>query len=62
MTCIGHLTHNIRNATTELADIWINSPWRRGEFGERELDDIGSAVLALQLLLSAIAPADKEAA
>jgi len=54
MTCIGHLTHSIRNATTDLADAWITSPRERGEFGERELADIKVAAVTINLLLSAI--------
>ena len=51
---IGNLTFGLRDNTTDLAEIWVNHPWRRREFGEREIADIRAAVLKLNLLLSAI--------
>jgi hypothetical protein len=43
MTDIGHLTHGILDNATDLVDIWRNNPWRRDEFGRRELEDIEKA-------------------
>jgi hypothetical protein len=48
------MTYGILDNATDLADIWINSPWRRKEFGEREIFDLMEARLKLSLLLSAI--------
>jgi hypothetical protein len=43
MSDIGHMTHGILDNATDLVDIWRNSPWRRDEFGRRELEDIERA-------------------
>jgi hypothetical protein len=43
MTDIGHLTHGTLDNATDLVDIWRNNPWRRDEFGRRELEDIEKA-------------------
>ena len=60
MSDLAHMTYGLRDNTTDLADIWLNQPWRRREFGEREISDIREAALKLTLLLSAIK--SKEAA
>jgi hypothetical protein len=60
MSDIGNMTYGLRDNTTDLADIWLNQPWRRREFSEREISDLREAALKLNLLLSAIAT--KEAA
>lgn len=54
MSDVGNMTYGILDNATDLADIWINSPWRRKEFGEREIFDLMEARLKLSLLLSAI--------
>jgi hypothetical protein len=40
---IGHMTNGILDNATDLVDIWRNNPWRRDEFGRRELEDIEKA-------------------
>lgn len=60
MSDLGNMTYGLRDNTTDLADIWLNQPWRRREFGEREMSDLREAALKLNLLLSAIGA--KEAA
>jgi hypothetical protein len=40
---LGNLTHGILDNATDLVDIWRNNPWRRDEFGRRELEDIEKA-------------------
>jgi hypothetical protein len=47
MTDIGHLSHGILDNATDLVDIWRNNPWRRDEFGRRELEDIEQAAKKL---------------
>lgn len=42
-TCLGHLTSGVLDNATDLVDVWRNAPWRRDEFGQRELDDIERA-------------------
>lgn len=60
MSDIGNMTYGLLDNATDLADIWVNAPWRRHEFAEKELADLREASLKLSLLLSAIAT--KEAA
>lgn len=60
MSDIGNMTYGLRDNTTDLADIWLNQPWRRREFRDREISDLREAALKLNLLLSAIGA--KEAA
>ncbi len=43
MTDIGHMTNGILDNATDLVDIWRNCPYRRDEFGRRELEDIEKA-------------------
>jgi hypothetical protein len=43
MSDIGHISHGILDNATDLVDIWRNNPWRRDEFGRRELEDIEKA-------------------
>ena len=43
MSDIGHMTHGILDNATDLVDIWRNCPYRRDEFGRRELEDIEKA-------------------
>jgi hypothetical protein len=43
MSDLGHMTHGILDNATDLVDVWRNSPWRRDEFGKRELEDIERA-------------------
>jgi hypothetical protein len=47
VTDIGHLSHGILDNATDLVDIWRNNPWRRDEFGRRELEDIEQAAKKL---------------
>lgn len=54
MTDIGEVSHNLLDHTTDLAFAWTQQPWRRREFGDRELADLKEASLKLSLLLSAI--------
>jgi hypothetical protein len=54
MSDIGHLTHGILDNATDLVDIWRNNPWRRDEFGQRELEDIEKASKELAGLAGAI--------
>jgi len=37
------MTNGILDNATDLVDIWRNNPWRRDEFGRRELEDIEKA-------------------
>ena len=60
MNDIAQMTFGLLDNATDLADVWINAPWRRREFGAQELADLRAATLKLNLLLSAIAT--KEAA
>ncbi len=41
--CLGHMTGGILDNALDLVEIWKTSPWRRDEFGRRELDDIEQA-------------------
>jgi hypothetical protein len=41
--CIGFVSKGILDNATDLVDIWRNNPWRRDEFGRRELEDIEKA-------------------
>lgn len=43
MSDLGHMTHGILDNATDLVDVWRNAPWRRDEFGKRELEDIERA-------------------
>lgn len=43
MTDLGNMTHGILDNATDLVEVWRNSPWRRDEFGRRELEDIEQA-------------------
>ncbi len=43
MSDLGHMTNGILDNATDLVDIWRNNPWRRDEFGRRELEDIEKA-------------------
>jgi hypothetical protein len=43
MNDLGHMTNGILDNATDLVDIWRNNPWRRDEFGRRELEDIKKA-------------------
>lgn len=54
MNDIGRMTYGILDNTTDLAEIWLNHPWCRQEFGEKEIADLREASLKLNLLLSAI--------
>ncbi len=54
MNEIGQMSHGIWDNATDLADIFNNYPWRRKEFGEREIADLREAHLKLGLLLSAV--------
>ena len=60
MSDIGNMAWGLLDNATDLADVWINAPWRRREFGDHEIADLRAASLKLNLLLSAIAT--KEAA
>jgi hypothetical protein len=43
MSDLGHMTNGILDNALDLVEIWKTSPWRRDEFGRRELDDIEQA-------------------
>ena len=43
MSDLGHMTNGILDNATDLVDIWRNCPYRRDEFGRRELEDIERA-------------------
>jgi hypothetical protein len=43
MSDLGHLTTGILDNSIDLVEIWKTSPWRRDEFGQRELEDIERA-------------------
>jgi len=43
MSDLGHMTNGILDNANDLVDIWRNNPWRRDEFGRRELEDIEKA-------------------
>jgi hypothetical protein len=43
MSDLGNMTHGILDNATDLVDVWKTSPWRRDEFGRRELEDIEKA-------------------
>lgn len=40
---IGRMTDGILDNAIDLVGIWKTSPWRRDEFGQRELKDIEQA-------------------
>jgi hypothetical protein len=42
-TDIGHLTHGILDNAVDLVEVWRTAPYRRDEFGRRELQDIERA-------------------
>ena len=41
--CLGYMTKGILDNANDLVDIWRNCPYRRDEFGRRELEDIEKA-------------------
>ena len=43
MSDLGHMTNGILDNATDLVEIWKRAPWRRDEFGRRELEDIERA-------------------
>jgi len=43
MSDLGSMTHGILDNATDLVEVWKRSPWRRDEFGHRELEDIERA-------------------
>ena len=43
MSDLGNMTHGILDNSIDLVEIWKTSPWRRDEFGRRELEDIERA-------------------
>ena len=43
MSDLGNMTHGILDNALDLVEMWRNSPWRRDEFGRRELEDIKQA-------------------
>jgi hypothetical protein len=51
---IGRMTHGLRDNAKDVYDIWLMQPWRRPEFGPRELLDIRETSFALQILLREI--------
>jgi hypothetical protein len=40
---LGNMTHGILDNAIDLVEVWKSSPWRRDEFGHRELEDIERA-------------------
>jgi hypothetical protein len=51
---IGNMSYGLRANAKDLYDLWLFKPWRREEFGERELLDIRETVIGLQVLLREI--------
>ncbi len=51
---IGRMSHGLRDNAKDLFDIWMYQPYRRADFGQRELQDIRDVVLGLQVLLREI--------
>lgn len=51
---IGSLTNDLRSSAKEIYEIWLRMPYRRAEFGDRELLDIRESVLGLSVLLREI--------
>ena len=51
MSDISSMTYGILDNATDLAEIWINHPWLRREFGEREIADLREASLKLSNLV-----------
>jgi hypothetical protein len=43
MSDLGNMTNGILDNSIDLVEIWKKSPWRRDEFGWRELEDIRRA-------------------
>ena len=43
MSDLGNMTQGILDNATDLVEVWKRSPWRRDEFGHRELEDIERA-------------------
>jgi hypothetical protein len=43
MSDLGHMTNGILDNAIDLVEIWKTAPWRRDEFGRRELEDIRRA-------------------
>jgi hypothetical protein len=43
MSDIGCMTNDILGDAIDIVEIWKTAPWRRGEFGHRELEDIRRA-------------------
>ena len=54
MNDIAQMTFGLLDNATDLADVWINAPWRRREFGEHEIADLRAAALKLDQLLNAV--------
>lgn len=38
--CLGHMTRGVMDNACDLVEIWKTSPWRRDEFGKKELEEI----------------------
>ena len=51
---IENMSYGLRANAKDLYDIWLMQPWRRRDFGPRELQDIRETSLALQILLREI--------
>lgn len=51
---IGHMSHGLRDNAKDLCEIWMRMPYRRSDFGPRELLDIRETVIGLQVLLREI--------
>lgn len=43
MSDLGNMTNGILDNSIDLVEVWKKSPWRRDEFGQRELRDIERA-------------------
>jgi len=52
ITDLGRMTYDLRDSATDLANIWLNQPWRHREFGNKEIADLRDAHLKLSFLLS----------
>ena len=51
MSDIGNMCWGLLDNTNDLADIWINAPWRRQEFAKMEISDLREASLKLSNLV-----------
>lgn len=62
MTDIGQLTHDLRSGAKDIFETWMRMPYRRADYGARELLDIRETYLGLGVLLREIEKAERRAA